>query len=56
MNKVIYIILLGVISCPAFGIGNKRDSLRQKKSGFIETLGLIIFVLWLLRLLGIVDF
>ena len=35
MNKVIYIILLGVISCPAFGIGNKRDSLRQKKSGFI---------------------
>jgi hypothetical protein len=37
-------------------VKDKKQIEKQKKSGFIETLGLIIFVLWLLRLLGIVDF
>lgn len=35
MNKLIYIILLGVVLFPSFVIGNEQDSLRQKRCGFL---------------------
>ena len=35
MKKLIYIILMGLVSFPAFVIGNEGDSLQQKRSGFV---------------------
>jgi len=34
----------------------EKNKKQKKKNNFIETLGFIIFILWLLRLLGVVDF
>ena len=35
---------------------DSKEGTKKKKGSFWETLGLIIFILWVLRLLGIIDF